>query len=60
MLEIYLTGKTTNKRQNFDSYTPTPCVWHSHSLLNGETRRPPMQQDTSIQIAGEDTDHKMS
>jgi hypothetical protein len=41
MLEIYLTGKTTEKRQNFDSSTPPAGAEHLHFTLNRETRRPP-------------------
>jgi hypothetical protein len=41
MLEIHLTGKTTEKRQNFDPSTPPACTEHLHFTLNGETRRAP-------------------
>jgi hypothetical protein len=60
MLEILLTGKTTEKRQNFDSFTPPAHTKHYHSKLNGETRRAPVPPDTSIQAAWEDADHKVS
>jgi hypothetical protein len=61
MLEIHLTGKTTKKRQNFDSSTPPACTEHLHFTLNGESRRAPMPlPDTSAQITWEDADHKMS
>jgi hypothetical protein len=60
MLEIYLTGKTTEKRQNFDSSTLPAYTECLHFTLNGETRRAPMwQPDTSIQAAWEE-DHKVS
>jgi hypothetical protein len=61
MLEIHLTGKTTNKRQNYDSSTPPGCAEHPHFMLNGETRRAPMlPPDASAQTAWEDVDHKVS
>jgi hypothetical protein len=60
-LETHLTGKTTKKRQNFDSSTTPACAEHLHFTLNGETRRDPkMPPDTSIQTAWEDADHKTS
>jgi hypothetical protein len=55
MLEIHLIGKTTEKRQNFDSSTTPACTEHLHFTLNGETRRAPVQPDTSSQTAWEDT-----
>jgi hypothetical protein len=61
MLEIRLTGKTTEKRQNFDPSTPQACTEHLHFTLNGETRRAPAPPpDASAQIAWEDVDHKVS
>jgi hypothetical protein len=39
MLEIHLTGKITEKRQNFDPSTPPACTEHLHFTLNEETRR---------------------
>jgi hypothetical protein len=61
MLEIHLTGKTTEKRQNFDSSTSPACAEHLHSTLNGETRRAPaLLPYGSTQMAWEDTDHKVS
>jgi hypothetical protein len=61
MLEIYLTGKTIEKRQNFDSSTPPACVEHLHFTLNRKTRRAPMPPpDGSTQTAWEDADHKVS
>jgi hypothetical protein len=60
-LEIHITGKTTQKRQNFDSSTSPACAEHLHFMLNGETRRAPrLPPDTSAQMAWEDTDHKVS
>jgi hypothetical protein len=41
MLETHLAGKTTKKRQNFDSSTPPAGTEHLHFMLNGETRRAP-------------------
>jgi hypothetical protein len=61
MLEIYLTGKTTEKRQNFDSSTPPAGAEHLHFTLNRETRRAPISPpDSSTQKAWEDTEHKVS
>jgi hypothetical protein len=61
MLETHLTGKTTEKRQNFDSSTPPACTEHPHFTLNGETRRAPSPPpDTSAQRAWEDVDHKVN
>jgi hypothetical protein len=61
MLETHLTGKTTEKRQNFDLSTPPACAYHLHFTLNRETRRAPMPPaDSSAQMAWEDTDHKVS
>jgi hypothetical protein len=41
MLDIHLTDKTTEKRQNFDPSTPLACAQHLHFMLNGETRKAP-------------------
>jgi hypothetical protein len=61
MLDIHLTGKTTKKRQNFDSSTPPACAEHLHFMLNGENSRAPMPPpEASAQTAWEDTDHKVS
>jgi hypothetical protein len=61
MLETHLTGKTTEKRQNFDSSTPPACAEHLHFTLNGETRRDPKPPpDASDQTAWEDADYKVS
>jgi hypothetical protein len=54
-LEIHLTGKTTEKRQNFDSSTPPDCAEHLHLMLNRETRTA-----SAPQMAWEDADHKVS
>jgi hypothetical protein len=60
-LEIHLTGKTTEKRQNIDYSTPPVCTELLHFTLNGETRRAPMPPpDTSAQMSWEDADHKVS
>jgi hypothetical protein len=50
MLEIHITGKTTEKRQNFDSSTHPAHTEHLHFMLSGETRR--------AQTAWEDIDHR--
>jgi hypothetical protein len=47
MLEIHPAGKTTKKRQNSDTSTPTAHACHPHSTLNGETIRAPTPPDTS-------------
>jgi hypothetical protein len=61
MLEIHLTGKTTENRQKFDSSTPPACAEHLHFTLIGETRRAPwLLPDASTQMAWEDADHKVS
>jgi hypothetical protein len=61
MLEIHLTGKTTEKRQNFDPSTPPACAEHLHFKLNGETGRAPRPlPDGSAQTAWEDVDHKVN
>jgi hypothetical protein len=61
MLEIHLTGKTTEKRQNFDPSTPPACAQHLHSMLNRENRRAPMPPpDAGSEMAWEDVDHKVS
>jgi hypothetical protein len=61
MLEIHLTGKTTEKRQNFDSSTTPACAERLHFTFKGETRRAPRPlPDASTQTAWEDADHKVS
>jgi hypothetical protein len=58
MLEIHCTGKTTEKRQNFDSSTPPACTQHLHFTLKGETRRAPVPwPDARTHTAWEDADH---
>jgi hypothetical protein len=60
-LEIHIIGKTTEKRQNFDSSTPPVHAQHPHFTLNGETRRAPaLLPDASAKTNWEDTDHKVS
>jgi hypothetical protein len=56
MLEIHLTGKTTKKRQNFDSSTPPACAEHLHFTLNGEIKKAPGLPVTRAQMAWEDSD----
>jgi hypothetical protein len=61
MLETHLTGKNTEKMQNFDSSTTPACTEHLHFTLNRETRRDTMlPPDASAQMAWEDVDHKVS
>jgi hypothetical protein len=52
MLAIHFTGKTTEKRQNFDPSTLPACIEHLHFTLNRETRRTPGPlPDTGAQMA---------
>jgi hypothetical protein len=61
MLDIHLTDKTTEKRQNFDPSTPPACAEHLHFTLNREARRAPgPPPDASTQTAWEKVDHKVS
>jgi hypothetical protein len=54
-LEINLTGKTTEKRQNFDFSIPPACAEHLHFMLKGEATARRRRQ-----TAWEDMDHKVS
>jgi hypothetical protein len=56
MLETYLAGKTTKKRQNFDLSTPPAGAQHFHFTLNRETRRAPGPPVAHAQMAWEDVD----
>jgi hypothetical protein len=56
MLETHLAGKTTKKRQNFDTFTSPAGAEHLHFMLNGETRRAPGPPVASTQTAWEDED----
>jgi hypothetical protein len=57
MLETHLTGKATEKRQNFDPSTLQACAEHLHFMLNRETRRAPGPlTDACSQTAWEDAD----
>jgi hypothetical protein len=60
MLEIHLTGKTTQKRQNFDPSTPPAGAENLHFTLNRETRRASGLPDACAQMAWEEMDHKVS
>jgi hypothetical protein len=61
MLDIHLTGKTTKKKQNFESSTSPACAEHLHLTLNGETRRAPLPpSDASAQTTWEDADLKLT
>jgi hypothetical protein len=61
MLEIYLTEKTTEQKQNFHSSTTPACTEHLHLTLNGETRSDPvLPPDCIAQTAWDDADHKVS
>jgi hypothetical protein len=60
MLETHLIGKTTEKKQNFDSSTLLACTEHLHFTLNGETRRAPRLPVARAQTAWEDMDHKLT
>jgi hypothetical protein len=54
MLETYLAGKATEKRQNFGPSTPPACAEHLHFSLKGETRRAPRLLVAHTQMAWED------
>jgi hypothetical protein len=56
MLVTHLAGKTTEKRQNFDSSTPPAGAENLHFMLNGKTRRVPGLPDACAQMAWEDMD----
>jgi hypothetical protein len=56
MLETYLAGKTTEKRQNFDPSTPPAGAENLHFTLNGEIRRAPRLPVTRVHMAWEDVD----
>jgi hypothetical protein len=56
MLKTHLAGKVTEKRQNFDPFTPSACTENLHFTLNGEIRRAPRLPDTHAQTAWEDMD----
>jgi hypothetical protein len=56
MLETNLAGKTTEKRQNFDTSTPPAGAENLHFTLNGETRRAPRPPVACTQTAWEDAD----
>jgi hypothetical protein len=61
MLEIHVTGKTTEKRQNFDFSTAPAYTEHLHFTLKAENSRAFMPlPDASTQMAWEDTGHKVS
>jgi hypothetical protein len=51
MLETYLKGKATEKRQNSDPSTPLACAEHLHFTMNGETRRAPKLPVAHIQMS---------
>jgi hypothetical protein len=56
MLETHLAGKTTEKRQNFDSSPPLASAENLHFTLNGETKRAPGLPVAHAQTAWEDVD----
>jgi hypothetical protein len=56
MLETYLSGKTTEKSQNFDPSTPLAYTENLHFTLNRETRRAPRPPASHTQTAWEDVD----
>jgi hypothetical protein len=56
MLETHLAGKTTEKRQNFDTPTPPASTENLHFMLNGETRRAPGLPVVHAQTDWEDAD----
>jgi hypothetical protein len=56
MLETHIAGKATEKRQNFDPFTPPACTENLHFTLNGETRRAPEPPVAHAQMTWEDAD----
>jgi hypothetical protein len=56
MLETHLAGKTTEKRQNIDPFTPPASTENLHFTLNGETRRAPRPPIAHAQMPWEDAD----
>jgi hypothetical protein len=56
MLKTHLTGKATEKRQNFDPSTPPACTENLHFTLNEETRRVPGPPVAHAHMAWEDVD----
>jgi hypothetical protein len=56
MLETHFAGKTTKKKQNFDSSTPPAGAENLHFTLNRETRRAPGLPVAHAQTAWEDAD----
>jgi hypothetical protein len=50
-----LAGIITEKRQNFDPYTPPASTENLHFMFNGETRRAPRLPVIRPQTAWEDT-----
>jgi hypothetical protein len=57
MLETHLTGKTTEKRQNFDPSTPPAHAEYLQFTLNREIRRAPRLPVAHSQTAWEDMDN---
>jgi hypothetical protein len=62
MLEIHLTGKTTEKRKNFDLSTPPACSEILHFTIKGETLNRETWAATRpcAQTAWEDVEDKVS
>jgi hypothetical protein len=56
MLETHFAGKITEKRQNFDPFTPAAGTENPHFMLPRETRRAPGSPVTHAQMAWEDMD----
>jgi hypothetical protein len=56
MLETYLAGKITKKKQNFDPSTLLVRTENLHFMLNGETRRAHELPVAHAQTAWEDAD----
>jgi hypothetical protein len=57
----HLTGKTTEKRQNFDPSTLPAHAEHLYFTLNRERRRAPrLPPDAHAQMAWEEADYKVS
>jgi hypothetical protein len=56
IVTIYLAGKTTEKKQNFDPSTSPAGAEHLHFTLNREIRRAPRAPVIRAQTVWEDVD----
>jgi hypothetical protein len=56
MLETHFAGIITEKRHNFDPFTPPASAENLNFMLNRETRRAPGPPVMRAQMAWEDAD----